>query len=105
MHRHERALARSTRRRSRPVARTMARRACALIMAPTTTRGLWSIRTVTGSKPTAGKSEMASIRLEMALRTDPAKAWDAVRDVGAIHTRLAPDFVTDVKMEGDARVV
>ena len=31
--------------------------------------------------------------------------WDAVRDVGAIHTRLAPDFVTDVKMEGDARIV
>ena len=31
--------------------------------------------------------------------------WDAVRDVGAIHTRLAPDFVTDVKLEGDARIV
>ena len=48
---------------------------------------------------------MASIRLEMTLRADPAKAWDAVRDVGAIHTRLAPDFVTDVKMDGDARIV
>ena len=31
--------------------------------------------------------------------------WDALRDVGAIHTRLAPDFVTDVKLEGDARIV
>ena len=31
--------------------------------------------------------------------------WDAVRDVGAIHTRLAPGFVTDVKIEGDARIV
>ena len=48
---------------------------------------------------------MASIRLDMALRADPAKAWDAVRDVGAIHTRLAPDFVTDVKLEDDARLV
>ena len=48
---------------------------------------------------------MASIRLEMTLTADPAKAWDAVRDVGAIHTRLAPDFVTDVKMDGDARIV
>ena len=48
---------------------------------------------------------MASIRLEMALRADPAHVWDAVRDVGAIHTRLAPDFVKDVKLEGDARVV
>ena len=48
---------------------------------------------------------MASIRLEMTLRADAAMVWDAVRDVGAIHTRLAPDFVTDVKMEGDARIV
>jgi hypothetical protein len=48
---------------------------------------------------------MASIRLEMTLRADPANAWDAVRDVGAIHTRLAPDFVTDVTMDGDARIV
>jgi carbon monoxide dehydrogenase subunit G len=48
---------------------------------------------------------MASIRLEMALRADPAKVWDAVRDVGAIHTRLAPDFVTGVTLEGDARIV
>jgi hypothetical protein len=48
---------------------------------------------------------MASIHLEMTLSADPAKAWDAVRDVGAIHTRLAPDFVTDVKLEGDARIV
>ena len=48
---------------------------------------------------------MASIRLETALRADPAKVWDAVRDVGAIHTRLAKGFVTDVKMDGDARIV
>jgi len=48
---------------------------------------------------------MASIRKEMALRADPAQVWDAVRDVGAIHTRLAPDFVTNVTREGDARIV
>ena len=48
---------------------------------------------------------MASIRLEMALRADPAMVWDAVRDVGAIHTRLAPDFVKDVTLEGNARIV
>ena len=48
---------------------------------------------------------MASIRLEMSLRADPAKVWDAVRDVGAIHTRLAPDFVTDVRLEEGARIV
>lgn len=48
---------------------------------------------------------MASIRLETALRADPANVWDAVRDVGAIHTRLAPDFVSDVKLEDGARIV
>jgi len=48
---------------------------------------------------------MASIRLEMSLCADAAKVWDAVRDVGAIHTRLAPDFVTNVTMEGSARIV
>jgi hypothetical protein len=48
---------------------------------------------------------MATIRQEMILRTDPAKVWDAVRDVGAIHTRLAPDFVRNVEMAGDARIV
>ena len=48
---------------------------------------------------------MASIRQEMTLRADPARVWDAVRDVGAIHTRLAPDFVTGVRLEGDARIV
>jgi carbon monoxide dehydrogenase subunit G len=48
---------------------------------------------------------MASVRLEISVKADPVEVWDAVRDVGAIHTRLAPDFVTDVKMEGDSRIV
>jgi hypothetical protein len=48
---------------------------------------------------------MASIRKEMTLRADPAQVWDAVRDVGAIHTRLAPGFVTGVALEGEARIV
>ena len=51
------------------------------------------------------EAEMATIRKEMTLRANPAQVWDAVRDVGAIHTRLAPDFVTDVKLEGGARIV
>src|SRR5436309_15348042 len=48
---------------------------------------------------------MASIRKEMLLRANAASVWDAIRDVGAIHTRLAPDFVTDVKLENGARIV
>ena len=31
--------------------------------------------------------------------------WDALRDIGAIHQRLAPGFVTDVRLEEGARVV
>jgi hypothetical protein len=48
---------------------------------------------------------MASIRKEMSLRARPEAVWDAVRDVGAIHTRLAPDFVTGTRLDGDARIV
>jgi hypothetical protein len=48
---------------------------------------------------------MATIRKEITLRANPALVWDAIRDVGAIHTRLAPDFVTDVKLEDGARIV
>ena len=48
---------------------------------------------------------MATIRKEMTLRATPALVWDAIRDVGAIHTRLAPDFVTDVMLEDGARIV
>jgi hypothetical protein len=31
--------------------------------------------------------------------------WEAVRDVGAVHTRLAPGFVVDTRLEADTRVV
>jgi carbon monoxide dehydrogenase subunit G len=48
---------------------------------------------------------MASIHREIAVEARPEDVWDAVRDVGAVHRRLAPGFVTDVKMDGDARIV
>jgi len=48
---------------------------------------------------------MASIRREVSVSVSPAAAWDAVRDVGALHTRLVKGFVTDCRIEGDARVV
>ena len=48
---------------------------------------------------------MASIRKEIAIAADLGAIWDAIRDVGAVHRRLAPGFVTDVKMDGDARIV
>jgi len=48
---------------------------------------------------------MASIHREIVIDAPPDAVWDAVRDVGAVHRRLAPGFVTDVRMEEGARVV
>ena len=48
---------------------------------------------------------MASIRREVLIDCAPEQAWDALRDVGALHTRLAPGFVTDTELEPGARVV
>src|SRR3982751_3833448 len=48
---------------------------------------------------------MASIHREVRIQADPATVWDALRDVGALHVRLAPGFVTDVRLEEGARIV
>ena len=48
---------------------------------------------------------MASIRKQVHIDAPVAKVWEALRDVGELHTRLAPGFVTDTKMDGNARVV
>jgi carbon monoxide dehydrogenase subunit G len=48
---------------------------------------------------------MASIRKEIPLDARADEVWAAVRDVGALHTRLVPGFVTDTKLEPGARIV
>ena len=48
---------------------------------------------------------MASIHREIQIEVATASVWDAIRDVGAIHTRLAPGFVVDTRLEEGARVV
>lgn len=48
---------------------------------------------------------MASIHREILIQARPEDIWDAIRDVGAVHRRLAPGFVVDTKMDGDARIV
>ncbi|MBV9287711.1 MAG: SRPBCC family protein [Hyphomicrobiales bacterium] len=48
---------------------------------------------------------MATIRRQCDVAASPEAAWDAVRDVGAVHTRLAPGFVADTRLEQGARVV
>ena len=49
---------------------------------------------------------MASIHREIRLAARADDAWDAVRDVGNIHQRVCPGFLTDCRMDGpEARIV
>lgn len=47
---------------------------------------------------------MASICKEVVIAAPAAAVWDALRDVGAIHTRLAPGFVANTTLEDDGGV-
>jgi Polyketide cyclase / dehydrase and lipid transport len=48
---------------------------------------------------------MASIHKDIPIDAPARDVWDAVRDFGAVHTRLAPGFVTDAKLDGESRIV
>jgi hypothetical protein len=48
---------------------------------------------------------MASIYKDVPINAPASAVWNAIRDFGAVHTRLAPGFVTDTKLDGDARIV
>ncbi|UFZ02915.1 SRPBCC family protein [Bradyrhizobium ontarionense] len=48
---------------------------------------------------------MASIQKDIPIAASAAAVWDAVRDFGAVHTRLAPGFVVDTRLDGDVRIV
>ncbi len=48
---------------------------------------------------------MATLRKQIALDTSAAKAWSALRDFGAVHTRVAPGFLTKLEMDQGDRVV
>ena len=48
---------------------------------------------------------MASLRREFKVEAPATRAWDALRDVWAVHTRLARGFVTDCRREGEDRIV
>ncbi|WP_342375171.1 SRPBCC family protein [Myxococcus stipitatus] len=48
---------------------------------------------------------MASLRKDITTRATPERVWDAIRDIGALHTRLVPGFVLDTRLEPGARVV
>jgi hypothetical protein len=48
---------------------------------------------------------MASVHREIVVARPVAAVWDALADVGALHTRLVRGFVTDCRLEPGARVV
>ena len=48
---------------------------------------------------------LASIQRDIEVDVPLRDAWDALRDVGNIHRRLVPGFVSDCRMEGRVRVV
>lgn len=48
---------------------------------------------------------MGTHREEILTRAAPDAVWDTIRDIGALHTRLVPGFVTDTKLVPGARIV
>ncbi|HET7794144.1 MAG TPA: SRPBCC family protein [Rhizobacter sp.] len=49
---------------------------------------------------------MASIHQEIVIDVPASQLWSALRDVGALHTRIAVGFVADCRMDGgEARIV
>jgi hypothetical protein len=48
---------------------------------------------------------MASIHRDIPIDARPGDVWAAVRDFGAVHRRLAPGFVLDARLDGEARIV
>jgi carbon monoxide dehydrogenase subunit G len=48
---------------------------------------------------------MATIRKAIEIHASPQWVWEALSDVGALHTRLAAGFVAETRMDGNARIV
>jgi hypothetical protein len=48
---------------------------------------------------------MATIRKEISVEASPETAWDALRDFGALHTRLVPGFAVAVELKPGERIV
>jgi len=48
---------------------------------------------------------MATVRKVISTTATSDAAWSALRDIGELHTRLVPGFVTDTKLEAGARIV
>src|SRR4029079_16319420 len=48
---------------------------------------------------------MATIAVEVTTAAAPSLVWDAIRDIGALHTRLVPGFVVATELVPGGRRV
>jgi hypothetical protein len=48
---------------------------------------------------------MATLKREFPVTAGSAAAWQAMRDFGAVHTKVAPGFLTALKMDKGDRVL
>ena len=48
---------------------------------------------------------MGSMTKEVLTDANPDAVWDAIRDIGALHTRLVPGFVVNTKLVPGGRLV
>ena len=48
---------------------------------------------------------MGTIYKDFAVNATPEFVWDAIRDVGALHTRLAPGLVADTVVLNGIRII
>ncbi|WP_433205493.1 SRPBCC family protein [Nocardia sp. CA-107356] len=46
---------------------------------------------------------MATIQHEILIEVGPEHVWAALRDIGAVHERLLPEYVVDTRIDGDVR--
>src|SRR5262249_43241354 len=51
------------------------------------------------------EDDMASVVREFVVEASAETVWDALRDVGEVHRRVAPGFLLDCRMDGEARIV
>lgn len=49
--------------------------------------------------------DIASIRHEVVVDRSPNEVWDVLREVGAVHRRLLPGRVQDVRIDGNVRTL
>lgn len=48
---------------------------------------------------------MATLRKQIAIDSGAASVWSALRDFGAVHTRVAPGFLTRLEIDNGDRTV